>query len=383
MKLKAKVILIPLLIIVIGIVVMQVLAGFKKDPPQKAPAPRPKIVEATVTELSDVPAEIIAYGRLMSAQPVILYSEVSGTLMEGDVPFQPGQSFKRGDLLIKVDDRQMKLDLNSAKSDFLNALATVLPEIKVDFPDRYEIWQNYFNSCGFDKELASLPEVEDQKIKLYLTRFNVYKLYFTAQNLEIRLDKHYFHAPFEGSIVMTDLRSGSTVRSGSKLGEIINLENLEVEVPVATQDIQWINRQKPVTFSSLEIPGQWKGYIKRIGKSIDTQTQTVPVYISIDKTGSNHIYNGAFLEAHIAGTMIKNAVAVPQKAIYNERFVYLIKNGKFDYREVKIARKETDSVIVTGGIDTGDTLVVEVLQGVAPGMLATAKISGSGERSPQ
>jgi hypothetical protein len=101
------------------------------------------------------------------------------------VPFQPGQSFKRGDLLIKVDDRQMKLDLNSAKSDFLNALATVLPEIKVDFPDRYEIWQNYFNSCGFDKELASLPEVEDQKIKLYLTRFNVYKLYFTAQNLDV------------------------------------------------------------------------------------------------------------------------------------------------------------------------------------------------------
>ena len=72
MKLKAKVLLIPLLIVVVGFIIMQMLAGFKKDPPKKAPAPRPKIVDATVTKLSEVPAEIIAYGRLMSAQPVML-----------------------------------------------------------------------------------------------------------------------------------------------------------------------------------------------------------------------------------------------------------------------------------------------------------------------
>ena len=42
------------------------------------------------------------------------------------------------------------------------------------------------------------------------------------------LNKHYFYAPFNGSITAADLRVGSNVRAGSRLGEIINLSNLEL-----------------------------------------------------------------------------------------------------------------------------------------------------------
>ena len=40
---------------------------------------------------------------------------------------------------------------------------------------------------------------------------------------------------------------------------------------------------------------------------------------------------------------------------------------------MKISKRQTDSVIVTGGISEGDTIVTEVLQGVASGMLARPK----------
>ena len=257
----------------------------------------------------------------------------------------------------------------------------MLPEIKVDFPEKYSLWENYFDGVEFDKPIAPLPEVKEQKIKLFLSRFNVYKLYFNVQNLEIRFGKHYFRAPFDGSIVSTDLRIGSTARNGTRLGEIINLEALEVEVPVAVQDIQWIDRKNPVYFTSTEVAGRWKGFIKRIGRSIDEQTQTVPAFISIDKSQSNHIYDGVFLTAHIPGEVIPNAVTIAPKALYNQKNVYLIKNGKLDYRELTIARKQTDFVIVTSGLAEGDTLVTEVLQGVAPGMLARAKSAETAEGS--
>ena len=174
---------------------MQVLLNLRSATPQRKPQPRPKIVEADIVKLANVSSKIVAYGRLKTAQPVILYSEVSGIMMNGNVPFQPAQSFKKGDLLLKIDNRQIRLDLNSAKSDFLTALASVLPEFKVDFPEEYEVWQEYFNNCGFDKKIDPLPETENQKIKLYLSRFNVYKLYFQVRNLEIRLSKHFFMPP--------------------------------------------------------------------------------------------------------------------------------------------------------------------------------------------
>ena len=376
---KKVFIVLPFFILLAGFIAMKVLVGLKKEIPEKEIKPHSKTVQAAVVRLKDIPAEITAYGRLTSSQPVIMFSEVNGTLMKGNVDFKPAQLFKKGDLLIRVDDRQMRLDINTTKSDLLNALASVLPEIKVDFPEEYEIWQKYFNKCRFDQRISALPEAANQKIRLYLSRFNVYKLYFTIRNLEIRLDKHFFYAPFNGSIVSTDLRVGSNVRSGTRLGEIINLENMELKIPVPDVDLQWIDYAESVVLSSAETAGQWAGSIKRIGKAIDTKTQTVEVFIVFNESGDDTLYDGMFLKAVIPGKIIKRAVSIPRKVLYKEHFVYMIKDGGLDYREVKIARRENNSVIVNGGIQDGDVLVMEMMQGVASGMPAKAKIPNKEE----
>ena len=355
---------------------MLFLMSFRKDQPSAANTAKVKIVEAQLVKLSDINSRITGYGRVISAQPVILISEVNGILTAGSVPFRPAQEFKKGDILIKVDDRQIILDINSAKSDLLNALSTVLPEIKVDFPDDYVIWQKYFNSIGYDNKLAIMPDTKNQKIKLFLSRFNVYKLYYQIRNLEIQLEKHFFIAPFNGSIIATELHAGSTARVGTRLGEIINLDDLEIEVPLPVQDIEWINQEAPVVFSSAEMSGTWYGKVKRIGKSIDTRTQTVQVFISISNSKRSGLFDGVFLEAEIPGKTISMAISVPRKLIYDDEFVYLVNNSKLEYRKINIARRELNSVIINGGLAMNDTLITDVMQGVANGMPAKAKLTG-------
>jgi RND family efflux transporter MFP subunit len=275
----------------------------------------------------------------------------------------------------------MQLEIKSAKSDFLNALSSVLPEIKVDFPTDFQVWESYFNQCDVYSPLPPLPATENQKIKLFLSRFNVYKLYFSIRNLEIRLEKHFFYAPFSGSIISADFRVGSIVRNGSRLGEVINLDNLEVEIPVPAEDIIWIDKNKPVRLESVELGKQWQGKIVRIGNSIDQKTQSVSLFVKIIKSSTREIIEGIFLEAHIPGKVVENAILIPRKVLYQDNYLYCIKNGRLDYREVKIARRQTDSVIITDGIAEGDTIVAEVLQGVASGMLARPKNNVSDERS--
>ena len=158
------------------------------------------------------------------------------------------------------------------------------------------------------------------------------------------------------------------------------MENLEVELPVPAIDIQWIERQKPVIFTSSEIAGQWEGTINRIGKNIDTRTQSVQVFAALERSDQNGLFNGVFLKAEIPGKVIKNAISIPRKAIYNDSFAYFINNGKLEYREITISFQEPESVIATAGLQNGDTLVVELLQGVAPGMLAEANISEEGDQ---
>lgn len=369
-----RTLVIPIGVLALGFIAMMVLFNLKSEPPKRIPQVQPRMVEAEIVRLQENRAQITALGRLASAQPLVLFSEVNGTLEEGDVPFKPATLFKKGALLAKIDDRQARLELNSTKSDFLNALAAVLPEIKLDFPDEYDKYQKYFDDCGFDCRLDPLPETDNQKIKLFLTRFNVYKLFYLVKNLEIRLEKHFFYAPFDGSVISADLRVGSTVRAGSTIGQIINLENLEMEVPIPTADLPWIDQNKTVLFTSSELPGEWRGKIKRIGKAIDERTQTIPVYLSIEDDQRNQLITGIFLKATIPGKIIPNSFQVPNRAIYNERFVYRIRDGKLDFSEVEVIRRESASVIITNGLENGDTLITEVLQGVAAGMPAMARI---------
>jgi membrane fusion protein, multidrug efflux system len=372
---KVKTVVIPIGVLALGFIAMMILFNLKSEPPKRTPQIRPRMVQAEIVRLQENRAPITALGRLASAQPLVLFSEVNGTMQEGDVPFKPATLFKKGDLLVKIDDRQARLELNSMKSDFLNALAAVLPEIKLDFPDEYEKYQKYFDDCGFDCRLEPLPETDNQKIKLFLTRFNVYKLFYSVKNLEIRLEKHFFYAPFGGTIVSAELRVGSTVRAGNSIGQIINLENLEVEVPIPAVDLPWIDQNEAVLFTSSELPGEWRGKIKRIGKAIDERTQTIPVYLSIEDDRRNQLITGIFLKAALPGKVIPNSLQVPNRAIYNERFVYRIRDGKLDFREVEVARRESATVIITNGLENGDTLVTEVLQGVAAGMPAMARIA--------
>lgn len=370
--------IIPIIILAVGVFAFWVLPKFKEDPPKKPHVTKKKIAKAEKVRLKDIKTQVVAYGRLKSSQPVVLYSEVNGILEQGSLDFRPGQTFKKGDLLIKVDDRQMRFDIKSSKSDLLNALASVLPEIRVDFPEHYEKWENFFNKVSFDENIPDLPQAANQKIKLYLSRFNVYKIYFNIKNLEIKLDKHFFYAAFDGSVILTDLRIGSSVRSGTRLGEIINLESLEMEVPVPAEDIAWIDRNEKILLTSSEVPGSWTGRIKRIGKTIDVKTQTAYIYIEVQERDEK-LLNGVFMKAEMPGRIIKNAVIVPRKAVYEDTYLYVIADGVFDYRRVDIARMELDYVIVKDGVKEGEIMVTEMLQGVASGMAAQAKLSSNGK----
>ena len=111
-----------------------------------------------------------------------------------------------------------------------------------------------------------------------------------------------------------------------------------------------------------------------MGSRIDERTQSVPIYIALSGQPKGALFDGIFLESELPGRTVENAIEIPRRAIYDERFVYVINAGKFEYREVDVTREQKFSVIVDGGLQNGDTLVLEPLQGVLPGMPAKPRM---------
>ena len=377
---KRKVLVIsPILLLVIGFILMKVLMSFKAEKPKRNSQLKPRVVATELVVLSDVSAHLKTFGTLASSQPVTLISEVSGTLQPGNVTFQPAQSFSKGDLLLKVDDRQIKLELNSTKSDLLTALASLMPEIKVSSPKIFEAWQKYFDSISFDQPIGPLPETNDQRLKALLARYNIFKLYFSVQNLEIRAAKHYFYAPFNGSIISTQLREGSVAAPGTRLAELINLDKLEVEIQIPAQDMAWIGVGSKVSLRPSDSSIDYLGHIDRIGNIIDERSQSVLAYIKLDDTGDITPLAGVFLEVDIEVLTIPDALKLERRAVYEENYVFLVDQGLFVKREIQVAFDEGDYYIINTGLVEGDTLVTELLQGVSAGMPALARLKSDTE----
>ena len=118
--------------------------------------------------------------------------------------------------------------------------------------------------------------------------------------------------------------------------------------------------------------------MRRIGKKIDTRTQTVQIYVVLDQKDDKRIYDGVFITASMKGHVLPRSLVVPRRALYENRYVYVIEDGQLSVRQVTIGRSEHDYVIVTGGLSEGEVLVTEMLQGVAQGMPARSRTDAQG-----
>jgi len=329
---------IAIAVLIVGYLGFKGLSSLKKEQPHRALPPVIKTIEAKVVSLQTLRPGITALGRIQSDHEISLSAEVSGKAMPTEKVFKTGVSFTKGEVLIIVNKDQARLALNSSMSDLLNALAKTIPEIKVDFPDHYDKWDEFFRNISFDKKLPSLPETNDEKEKLTVSRLNIFKLYFAARQAELTLEKHTIRAPFNGTVTAASIQPGTIVRPGLVLGTIVRTDRMEIEVSVPTADLVWIKKGSKASITIVETGEQAVGTISRIGKAISREDQTVAMYVSLNANRYKNIIDGMYAQVSIQGKPIKQAYELPREAVFNVNHIYLVKDAKLTSAQVGIAR---------------------------------------------
>ncbi|MDE0470352.1 MAG: HlyD family efflux transporter periplasmic adaptor subunit [Ekhidna sp.] len=356
----------------LGIIIIAfMLAGFFASQKEAPKINKPSVAKKTVlthpVAYEKLNTEIVTYGRVETAQSLDLLSEVSGRMFQGSVKLKEGQSFKKGMLLFYVDDEEIQLNLKSQKSNFLRDLAGILPDLKVDFAENFDTWQEYFNALDLEKSFGELPKVKSNKEKTFLATKGIYSSYYAIKREEVRLGKHRYYAPFNGSFTQVILQSGSFVNEGSNIGKIIRKGVHELKVAVETKDVSWIISNAEVEVYSEETQQSWLGNVARISDYVNQNTQSIDVFIAIRPNG-NRIYDGQFLQAAIPSRTITNGMIIPRNAIYNGDEVFIVQDSVLKVKPVKILRL-TDENAIFNGLEEGTNLVIEPLIGAYNNML--------------
>lgn len=351
-------------IIFVSLWLAGVIAGSKDN---KRPT-APKVVKTVFVDTvqnGTVPIVVPANGNLIAKKRVELYSEVQGVFRPGSKLFRTGQEYSAGQTLIRIDANEYYASVQSAKSNLYNLLTSIMPDLRLDYPEIYPKWQAYLNGFDLDKTTPPLPELTSEKEKFFITGRQIVTNYYNVKNLEQRLSKYTITAPFNGILTEALVTEGSLVRSGQKLGEFINTDVYELEVSISKTYGDFLSVGKKVELYNLNGTKKYMGEITRVNGRVDQNSQTITVFIEV--TGDD-LKEGQYLEAELQAKEESDAIEINRSLLLDDDQIFVVKDSILDLLYVEPIYF-TDKTVVLKNIPNGEVIVEKPIPGAYAGML--------------
>lgn len=353
------------LILMLGLsfIFMQFLAGQKPEPPRKPEVETKRYVKTQKVAYGELTSSVKAPGRVLASNGVMLVAEASGRIEAGEVALKKGASFRKGQKLLNIYKDEAELLLKSKKSTFLNAVANLLPDIKIDFANQYDAFRTFFSSINLNTDLPELPQAAlagDEKLRIFLASRNVLADYYSIKKDEMALKRYTIYAPFDGSYSQVNFEVGAYVNMGTQLGKMISTGNLEIEVPVNNTESGWINLGDKVRISSGGRDITWGGTVIRKSNFVEEQTQSRSLFVRVERQKATTILTGEYLNVEFHGQTIQNVMEMPRSAVSNGNDVFTVVDNKLNKATINIV-KINDQSVIFNGLDEGTELVIEPL----------------------
>jgi multidrug efflux pump subunit AcrA (membrane-fusion protein) len=329
-----------------------------------------KVITTVFTDTvqnSTVQIVIPANGILVAKHRVELYAEVQGIFKTGGKLFKPGQEYRQGENLIRIDASEYYASVQSSKSNLYNSIAAIMPDLRLDFPEVFKKWQRYLNSFDLDKTTPKLPEMSSDKENYFITGREIISNYYDVKNLEQRLAKYNIRAPFTGILTEALATEGALIRNGQKLGEYIDPSVYEMEVALSKTYASLLRVGERVVLNNLDNTETYSGTVSRVNGSIDATTQTITAYIEVkNKT----LKEGMYLEANLNAKEEPDAIEVNRSLVLDNNQIFIVRDSVLELIEAKPVYF-SNSKVVLKNIPNGTVIVSKPIPGAFSGMLVT------------
>ena len=333
--------------------------------------PEPKVEKVVKTvyvetvKNTTVPITIPTNGNLVAKNRLELYSEVQGVFQNSAHDFKAGQAYKKGETLININSSEYYASVQSAKSNLYNLITSIIPDLRLDFPEHFPVWEKYLMNFNMEKSVPPLPEMKDEKINYFITGRGIISSYYNVKNLEQRLSKYSISAPFSGILTEALVTKGTLIRPGQKLGEFIDPSVYELELAVGKMFSDLLQIGESVELKPLEGQTTYDGHVTRINGKVDQATQTIKVYVEVK---ADNLKEGMYLQAQLEAKDEPNAIKIPRKLLVNNSEIFILKDSILDVIKVTPVYFSPNEVVIKGVPD--DTQILSrPLPGAYSGML--------------
>jgi multidrug efflux pump subunit AcrA (membrane-fusion protein) len=290
---------------------------------------------------------------------------VQGVFKPGKKLFRPGQIYRKGETLIRIDDSEYYASVQSAKSDLYNSIAAIMPDLRLDYPDVYDKWLRYIRGYDIEKSTPKLPKMTSETENYFITGRGIISRYYNVKNLEQRLSKYLIRAPFDGILTEALVTEGSLVRNGQKLGDFIDTSSYEIQVAISKTYAGLLKVGESVVLRTLDGASVYSGVVSRVNGSVDLTTQTITAFIEV---AHPDLREGLYLEAEISAKEEANAIEIDRSLLFENDKIFVVKDSLLDVISVEPVYF-SDKKVVIKGVKNGEVIISKPVPGAYAGMI--------------
>jgi multidrug efflux pump subunit AcrA (membrane-fusion protein) len=385
-------------------------ANVRKDEP--AANAQPVVVEVTTAAAikRELPRFFEATGSLAGDQQTDVAPQTSGKVVAVGVDI--GSPVRRGQMLVRLDDAELKLRVDQAAAQVAQTKAAVkqaeekiglrpgqafdpnrvaeVAAAKVSFDlaeknlRRAEklIESGDVSRSFYDQQRAQRDQLKEQyDVALAQARQNYAAVEVARTNVAnaeaalalARKNLSYANipAPIDGFVSERTADLGEYVSPQQKVVTIVRTNPLRIRIDIPEQAIPEVRVGQSVSITTSAWPDKnFAGRVARIAPNVSATSRTLTVEAEIENS-SGALKPGQFATVRILQERSEPAVLVPARAVLTEAGVsrvYVIKNGHAEQRLVQTGQTEGDLIEVKSGVAADEQVATSNLEQLSDGM---------------
>jgi RND family efflux transporter MFP subunit len=388
---KVKKWLIPLAILVFSLVIANII--FNNPPESKRGGPSgASQLTVEVTELAPQQFTVIVdtFGTVHPRTQNALVAQVSGQIKYVSPQFRNGGFFDKGDVLLKLDQRDYDADVKIAEAGLLSAEQVLLEE-QANARQAQTDWKRLGNGQAPSDLVLRKPQLAAAQASLLSAEASL-------TIAKLALERTQITAPYDGRILEQLVDFGQVLAANSQVAEIYSTDSVEIRLPINNSDIGLVNFPEEYRTSnslqsviearftsSLSENQTWLGKIIRTEGAIDSSTQQLYIVAQIEDPYNPKLHPGPsikigqYVNAQVQGKTLDDAIVINNSAIYQGSYVYVVEKSLLKRRDISIRWQNSQNTIIENGLRAGELLVTTPLGQVSSG----TRVSIAGEQQPQ
>jgi RND family efflux transporter MFP subunit len=347
-------------------------------------------------------------GTLVSPDQAKVSAEVAGIIR--DVPVQLGSEVRVGDVLVRLEPRELMLALERAES----ALRQVEAQLGIDRTQDKQppsddqiasVRQAMANRddarAGFERAqqlngrgLLPRSDRDTAETRMKVAEANYQAAVDAIRSLKAslqdrraaydlsqkKLNDATVRAPVAGSVAERLVQTGEYIRENTPVATIVQMNPLKLKTAIQEKNAGVIKTGQPVDFIVEAFPERmFHGKVQYVSPAVDQTTRTFPVEVLVENS-DRMLKPGFFAKGSVLTRIDNDVMAAPDDAVSTlagVSTVYVIEDGKARQQQVTLGARQNDVVEIVEGLKGQETLATSNVNQLATGTSVT-----TGDQAP-